>query len=237
MSFTTAATAAAPTVSSLSPTTGSIAGGTSVTITGTGFTGATAVDFGGVAATSITASTTAIGTSITAISPATTTAGIVDVTVTTPAGTSAASTADQFTYELGGTVTGGVIPGGKLNVTSVTPVITTGTADGTFAHGWSYLFNITVPTTEPNLSMKFSDWTGAGTLPVAGNMRISSAQAASSAPITVSAAGVYSSPALDMIGSLSTSTPGLHVQVLVEVQIPINTVNGSYTTNYGVQTL
>ena len=52
----------------------------SVTITGTGFTGATAVDFGTTAATSV---TVVSDTSITADSPAGT--GTVDVTVTTPA--------------------------------------------------------------------------------------------------------------------------------------------------------
>ena len=45
---------AAPAVTGLSPTSGPAAGGTSVTITGTGFTGATAVDFGTTAATSYT---------------------------------------------------------------------------------------------------------------------------------------------------------------------------------------
>ena len=42
--------AAAPTVSAVNPNAGPIAGGTSVTITGTNFTGATAVSFGGTAA-------------------------------------------------------------------------------------------------------------------------------------------------------------------------------------------
>ncbi len=238
MSFTTSAavTPVTPTVTLISPATGSIAGGTSVTLTGTGFSGATSVHFGSLLATGVVINS---GSSITATSPATSTAGIVNVTVTTPIGTSAIGTADQFTYAIGGTVTGGVIPGGVLSVTSITPVNTTGTADGVFADGWSYIFNITVPTTEPNLSMKFSDWLGANsaTLPAAGDMQISSAQAVSAAPILISAANTYSTPALDMIGSISTSTPGLHVQVLVQVKIPLNTVNGSYTTSYGVQTL
>ncbi len=43
-----------PTVTSVSPTAGPLAGGTYVTITGTGFTGATAVKFGSTAATSFT---------------------------------------------------------------------------------------------------------------------------------------------------------------------------------------
>ncbi|MDR3570756.1 MAG: IPT/TIG domain-containing protein [Candidatus Pacebacteria bacterium] len=237
LSFTTASsgTALAPTVSSIAPTSGTTAGGTSVTITGTGFTGATAVHFGSSLAT-ITGTTSS--TSITATSPATTTAGIVDVTVTTPAGSSATSSADHYTYQIGGTVTGGTQPGGTLAVTSITPVQTSGTADGTYANGWSYIFNITVPTSEPNLSMEFSNWldSASDTIPVAGNMQISSAQASNTAPVTISAANTFSSP-LHMIGNLSTSTPGLHVQVLVQVKIPLNTVNGSYTTNYGVQTL
>ena len=40
---------AAPTVTGISPTSGPEAGGTQCTITGTGFTGATAVNFGGTA--------------------------------------------------------------------------------------------------------------------------------------------------------------------------------------------
>ena len=45
---------AAPAVTGLSPTSGPAAGGTLVTITGTSFTGATAVDFGTTAATNVT---------------------------------------------------------------------------------------------------------------------------------------------------------------------------------------
>jgi hypothetical protein len=85
--------ATAPTVTALSPTTGTEAGGTPVTITGTGFTGATAVDFGTLPATNL---VVVNDTSITADSPAGT--GTVDVTVVTPLGTSATSSADQFTY-------------------------------------------------------------------------------------------------------------------------------------------
>ena len=92
---------AAPTVTGLSPTSGPQAGGTVVTITGTGFTGATAVNFGTTAATNF---TVVSDTTITADSPAGT--GVVDVTVTTPGGTSATSPADQFTYAVAPTVTG-----------------------------------------------------------------------------------------------------------------------------------
>ena len=72
-----------------------MAGGTLVTITGSGFTGATAVDFGTIAGDGL---DVVSDTTITADSPAGT--GTVDVTVTTPSGTSATSSADQFTLWL-----------------------------------------------------------------------------------------------------------------------------------------
>lgn len=81
-----------PTVTSLNPTFGPPSGGTSVTITGTNFTGATTVDFGATPATF----TVNSNTQITATSPAGT--GIVNVTVTTPEGTSPTSSADEFSY-------------------------------------------------------------------------------------------------------------------------------------------
>jgi hypothetical protein len=85
---------ARPSVAALSTATGSAYGGTSVTITGTGFTDASTVDFGAVAATSFTVNSDG---SITAVAPGNS-VGTVDVTVTTPGGTSATSAADQFTF-------------------------------------------------------------------------------------------------------------------------------------------
>jgi IPT/TIG domain len=86
---------APPVITAVSPSSGAAAGGDSVTITGTGFTGATAVNFGGSAASSVNVLS---DTQITCTSPAGNGNGTVDVTVTTPAGTSATSAADQFTY-------------------------------------------------------------------------------------------------------------------------------------------
>jgi alpha-tubulin suppressor-like RCC1 family protein len=83
-----------PSVTSVNPSSGPGAGGTSVTITGTNFSAVSAVDFGGQAATSF---HLVNSTEITAVSPAHA-AGAVDVTVTTPNGTSATSPADQFTF-------------------------------------------------------------------------------------------------------------------------------------------
>jgi hypothetical protein len=96
----------APTVTGVSPSAGPTGGGTSVTITGTNLTGATGVAFGSTAATSFTVNS---ATQITATAPAGT-AGTVDVTVTTPGGTSTTSTADQYTYAAPPTATS-VTPG------------------------------------------------------------------------------------------------------------------------------
>jgi CSLREA domain-containing protein len=87
-------TSLAPTVTSVSPSFGLPAGGTMVTVTGTKFTSATAVKFGTTVATGFTVNS---ATQITATSPAGV-AGVVDVTVTSPGGTSTTSAADQFTY-------------------------------------------------------------------------------------------------------------------------------------------
>jgi hypothetical protein len=81
-----------PTVSSVTPTSGSTAGGTSITIAGANFTGATAVSVGGNACTSV---SVVSATSITCSTPAGT-AGTASVLVTTPGGTNAANT--LFTY-------------------------------------------------------------------------------------------------------------------------------------------
>ncbi|MCP2280467.1 IPT/TIG domain-containing protein [Nocardia amikacinitolerans] len=74
---------AVPALSSINPGQGSTAGGTTVTLTGSGLTGATAVNFGGAPAASFTVDS---DTQITAVSPAGT--GFVSVTVTGPGGTS-----------------------------------------------------------------------------------------------------------------------------------------------------
>ena len=83
-----------PAVTGISPASGSTLGGTSVTITGTELTGASAVHFGGTAAGDV---VVVDASHVTCTSPAGS-AGTVDVTVTTPGGTSATNIDDQFTY-------------------------------------------------------------------------------------------------------------------------------------------
>lgn len=94
LTYVTPPPVAAPTVTALSPTSGPTTGGTTVTVTGTGFTGATAVAFGVTPA----AFTVTDATTIVATSPAGT--GAVNVRVTGPGGTSAATDANLYTYEV-----------------------------------------------------------------------------------------------------------------------------------------
>jgi hypothetical protein len=84
-----------PGITTLSPTQGSIAGGTPVLITGHDFSEASAVNFGTVPATSFRVDSE---TQITAVSPPGSQPGAVDISATTAAGTTAANVADQFTY-------------------------------------------------------------------------------------------------------------------------------------------
>ncbi len=84
-----------PTVTGVSPSSGPLAGGTAVTVTGTGFVpGSTTVDFGTSPATSVSVSSP---DQLSATSPVGT-SGAVNVTVTTPIGTSATSSSDLFAY-------------------------------------------------------------------------------------------------------------------------------------------
>ena len=72
-----------------------------MTITGTNLRRASAVKFG---ATNASGVTVVSATQITATAPAAALAGTVDVTVTTPGGTSATTAADQYTYTNGPSV-------------------------------------------------------------------------------------------------------------------------------------
>jgi hypothetical protein len=85
-----------PSVTKVKPKTGSPAGGTSVTILGSGFAAPATVHFGGAAASEVVVNS---ATSITAVAPAGSPSTTVDVTVTTSAGTSAITAKDHFKYK------------------------------------------------------------------------------------------------------------------------------------------
>lgn len=86
---------AAPVVTGVSPNSGPITGGTPITVTGSGFTGATSVTIGGI----YTFFTVLDDNTISDTTPAGDAAGdAVDVVVSTAGGASATGPADQFTY-------------------------------------------------------------------------------------------------------------------------------------------
>ncbi|NEX95015.1 IPT/TIG domain-containing protein, partial [Caulobacter sp. 17J65-9] len=145
----------APTVTSISPTAGPTAGGTTVVITGTGFAaapGTGAVKFGATNATY----TINSNTQITATSPAKS-AGTYDITVATPGGTSATSAADQFTYVAAPTVTGITPPVGPRSGGSTVTLTGTNlsgatavTFGGTAASGFTVVSGTQITATAPS---------------------------------------------------------------------------------------
>ena len=82
----------APAISGVTPASGSLDGGTSVTIAGTDLASATEIEFGSTPATNVTCDSSLC----TATAPAGT--GSVDVTAVTPDGTTPAYEADEYTY-------------------------------------------------------------------------------------------------------------------------------------------
>ncbi|HEX4186627.1 MAG TPA: IPT/TIG domain-containing protein [Solirubrobacteraceae bacterium] len=108
-----------PTITKLLPKSGSVAGGTSVTITGTNFTAVTAVKFGSVAASSFTVNS---ATTIKAVAPEEP-AGSVQVSVTTEFGTTPVSSAAVYKFAPAVTAvspnSGPVVGGTSVTVTGV----------------------------------------------------------------------------------------------------------------------
>lgn len=96
--FSTHYLAAAPEITSVNPSNGPTSGGNVITITGSGFTGSTAVNFGNRPAASFTVLT---DTSLSATVPIGT-VGTVDIAVTAASQTSAQSRSDIYTYTQSG---------------------------------------------------------------------------------------------------------------------------------------
>jgi hypothetical protein len=105
---------AVPAVSAITPSTGSTAGGTSVTISGTNLSGATGVTIGGAACTSLSANT---ATSVTCLSPAGT--GLNKAVVVT---TASGPSTDSVSFSYNGPSVSGITPntGSTAGGTSVT---------------------------------------------------------------------------------------------------------------------
>ena len=116
-----------PSITALSPQTGPRAGGTVVTLTGTGLTRASAVRFGAATATNL---VRVSPTTLRVTTPAHAT-GPVDVAVTTPGGTSAATSATRYAYGHAPVVSGLSVTAGPLGGGTVVTITGTDLAEAT----------------------------------------------------------------------------------------------------------
>ncbi|MEK7600726.1 MAG: Ig-like domain-containing protein [Patescibacteria group bacterium] len=114
-------------------------------------------------------------------------------------------------------------------------------ANDTYASGWKWFFDVTVPTLEASVSMQFSNFvSGTNTIVAGSNIRYYSAEssnaATSGAAITVSAASTYAG-AMTMTGDLDANTAGRQIRIIVEAKIPTGSAGGVYSADYGIQSL
>jgi hypothetical protein len=125
-----------------------------------------------------------------------------------------------------------------LGVTQITAVKTFASTDNTFENGWSWVFDVTVPTDETNLKMKFADWTGVlGSIPAGNNIRFYSAESSNASDashaITISSAGIYSD-VLNLNSGIDRDAvkAGRQIQITLETRVPVGSAGGSYSTSY-----
>jgi len=228
-------------VSNISPKTGVLGGGTSVTITGSGFTGATNVLFGATPAASF---TVVSDTQITAASPAATTAGTVDVTVVNLSGTSATGTVDKFTYTTVAAV---------ANISPKTGVLGGGTSVTITGSGFTGATNVLFGTTPATSFTVVSDTqitaaspvataAGAVDVTVVNLMGTSATSAADKFTYTLTVTGVSTTQATGSYGLIDTETTPIAVTVTFSgpvtvtgtPQLTLNTLDASGAANHAV---
>jgi hypothetical protein len=199
-----------PAVSGVTPPSGSAAGGTTITITGTGFSSGDTVKVG---ATPATAVAVVSPTQITAVTPAGSVGGSVDVTVTDPGGsTSALSSRDLFTYNL---------------IPCTPPAITTQPANATVTVGQTASFSVAA-TTPTSCSAPTFQWQ----VSTDGGITFSNIGGATSATLTVSSTTLaesgsrYRAVATNGAGSTTSNAATLTVNPLPNSPV-ITTVSPS----------
>ncbi|MDO9324635.1 MAG: IPT/TIG domain-containing protein [Methanoregula sp.] len=251
-------TGVAPNVTSITPTSGVVAGNTLVTITGTGFSNGSTVSFGGTAGTSV---TFASATRLTVRSPAGTAGSIVHVTVTTPDPlTSSTSAVDQFTYNAVPTVTGlspasGSKDGGDLVTISGTGFTTASTVSfgGTAGTSVTYIsatqisvrspartgggtVDVRVTTTGGTSATSSADrFTYVGVIPAITSITPTSGRLAGATTVTITGTGFTDASTVSFGGSPSTSVTYLSA-TQIRVSSPSRTagvVDLRVTTIYG----
>ncbi len=128
-----------------------------------------------------------------------------------------------------------------LGVTQISAVQTFATADGSFENGWRWVFDVTVPTDETIMQMKFADLTnGSNTIPATDNIRYFSTQSSNAADaehaLMVTAPAIYAGAMKINPGAdLDVAKNGRQIQITVEARVPVNSAGGSYSTSYGIK--
>ena len=127
-----------------------------------------------------------------------------------------------------------------LGVTQISAVQTFAAADNTFANGWRWVFDVTVPTNETILKIKFADWTnGSNSISAGSNIQFYSTQSLNASDvnhaIVINSANTYSDAMnLNSEKDLDISKAGRQIQVIVEARVPVGSAGGSYSTSYGI---
>ena len=192
----------APIVTGISPATGPTAGGTTVTVKGSGFTEATAVTFGGIAATNVDVLS---DTKLTATAP-TGAAGAVDVEVSSPAATSAAVTADRYTYTFEPAITGVSPVAGPTHGANTVTITGAGFTDATKVQfGGASATNLKI-VSDTELSVTAPAGSGTPTITVKTTSQTSKSVAADKYTYTNGPAVASVSPAAGPTGGETTVT-------------------------------
>jgi len=229
-----------PTVTSVSPNSGSTAGGTAVTITGTNFAAGATVAFGGTAATNV---VVVNSTTITATTPAGS-AGAVTVTVTNP-GVQSGNLPNGYTYVVVPTVSS-VMPNNGLT-TGGSGVTITGTnfaAGATVTFGGTAATNVVVVSSTSITATTPAHVAGAVTVTVTVNgqngsltngftynlpVAISFAQVAAATPQTPTQVVTVTYPGAQTAGDLNVVVVGWN-----DTTATVQSVKDSGGNNYSV---
>jgi hypothetical protein len=213
-----------PRLTQITPAIGPATGGANVTIYGDGFTAATAVDFRGTPATSVTVNS---DNSITAVSPTDTSGAnpdTVDVTVVSPGGASFTSSNDQFTSYVRPTITGihpnhGSVRGGYYVTVSGTNLVgTTSVIAGETVTAFQVIDNTTMSVYIPGSDSAPGD-----------SMTLSVTSPGGTSPSTPADTFTYTAPAAVVV-SPHKGKPGTIVKVSGARFVAGETVSVSYQT-------
>jgi len=128
-----------------------------------------------------------------------------------------------------------------VTVTGISATKSWALANGDYDDGWSWDFEVTVPTTEVSLKMKFADWaSGDNDILVANNIQFYSGEATLAVDavnaIDITAADTYSA-VMTLTGDSNTNEAGRQINITVEARVPTGSASGSYSTSYGIETL